>query len=74
MSTYLKVTFEISSRSAAEATDKLFSAIFYPRLIRALFGLETLAKSFAQEGLPPTYDLKPIRRAVNEVLKALPDS
>jgi AcrR family transcriptional regulator len=74
VSTYLKLTFEISSRNAAEATDKLFSSIFYPRLIRALFGLETLAKSFAQEDLPPTYDLRLIRRAVNEVLKALPNS
>ena len=74
VSTYLKVTFEISSRSAAEATDKLFGSIFYPRLIRALFGLEALAKSFALEDLSPTYDLKLIRRAVNEVLKDLPNA
>jgi len=74
VSTYLKVTFEISSRSAAEVTDKLFGSIFYPRLIRALFGLEALAKSFALEDLSPTYDLKLIRRAVNEVLKDLPNA
>jgi AcrR family transcriptional regulator len=74
VSTYLKVTFEISSRSAAEVTDKLFGSIFYPRLIRALFGLEALAKSFAQEDLPPTYDLKLIRKAVNEVLRELPNA
>jgi len=73
VSTYLKVTFDISSRRAAEATDKLFSAIFYPRLIRVLFGLETLEKTFAQDGLPATYDLKPIRKAANEVLRALPN-
>ena len=71
VSTYLKVTFEISTRNAAEATDRLLGSIFYPRILRALFGMETLATSFAQENLSPTYDLKLIRKAVTDTLRVL---
>ena len=72
VSSYLKLAFDLSSRTASEATDKLFGSIFYPRLLRALFGLQTLAKSFAEEDLSPAFDLKPIRKAVNDMLKSLP--
>ena len=71
VTSYLKLSFDLSSRVASETTDKLFGSIFYPRLIRALFGLQTLAKSFSEEDLSPSVDLKPIRRAVNDMLKAL---
>jgi AcrR family transcriptional regulator len=72
MSTYLRATFEISPRIAEEAADKLFGSIFYPRLLRALFGLDALAKSFAKDETSSTFDLKVIRKAANEVLKAFP--
>ncbi len=71
LSAYLKTTYALSARAGADASHKLLSQILYPRLTRALFGMEHLAPSFDPEALSPDFDLKPIRKAVGEMLAAL---
>jgi AcrR family transcriptional regulator len=71
LSEYLKTTFKISSRSSEEAANKLLGQILYPRLSRALFGVDTLAKEFGQDVLPAEFDLKPIRKAVAELVERM---
>lgn len=71
LATYLRETFELSARSTAEAAHKLLGQILYPRFSRALFGLDPLAKSFDHEALGPDFDIKPIRKAVVELIESL---
>lgn len=71
VSAYLKVTFDLSARTSAEAAHRLLGQTIYPRLPRALFGLDPLAASFDREALAPDFDLKSIRKAVTELIKLL---
>ena len=50
---------------------KLLGEVLYPRLPRALFGLDQLAKSFDREALAPDFDLTPIRKAVADLIDSL---
>jgi AcrR family transcriptional regulator len=68
---YLKSTFGLSPRAAADSAQRLLGQVLYPRLPRALFGLDKLAKSFDDETLAPDFDLKPIRRAVADLMESL---
>jgi len=72
LSAYLKTAFGLSPRASADAAQKLLGQLLYPRLLRALFGVDTLAKSFDTERLSPDFDLKPIRKVVVEMLESLP--
>lgn len=69
LAAYLKETFGLSARSAAEVSERLLGQLVYPRLLRALFGLEKLAESF--EDAAAAVDLKPIRKAVTETIASL---
>lgn len=71
LSDYLKATFALSSEAGDEAAQRLLGRLLYPRLLRALFGLEVLAKSYAPEDAEPDIDLAPIRRAVDEMIESL---
>ena len=71
LSAYLKAVFGLSPRASAEAAQRLLGQLLYPRLPRALFGLEPLVKSFDREALAPAVDLKPIRKAVTELIESL---
>jgi AcrR family transcriptional regulator len=71
LSAYLKTTFELSPRASAEAAHRLHGQILYPRFLRALFGLDHLAKSFDPEAMSPDFDLKPIRKAVADLMESL---
>ena len=71
LSAYLKTTFGISSRASAEAADRLLGQVLYPRLLRALFGMDELADSFDSEALTPDFDRKPIRKAVADLIESL---
>ena len=69
--TYLKATCRVSARASADAANHLMGQILYPRLLRALFGLDPLAPAFGQEGVAPEFDMKPIRKAVTECIESL---
>jgi len=71
LSAYLKAEFGLSARSSAEAAHRLLGQVIYPRLPRALFGIDPLAESFGREALSPEFDLKPIREAVTEWIEWL---
>ncbi|MBD1867158.1 TetR/AcrR family transcriptional regulator [Cyanobacteria bacterium FACHB-471] len=71
LSTYLKATFGLSDQSSAEAAHRLLGQVLYPRFPRALFGMDQLAKSFDHESLAPDFDLKPIRKAVADLIESL---
>jgi len=68
---YLKASFGVSARSSAEAAHRLLGQVLYPRFPRALFGMDTLAESFDREALSPDFDLKPIRKAVADLIASL---
>jgi len=72
LSTYLKATFDLPPKASADAAQKLLGQILYPRFPRALFGIDPLAKSFDDDALAPDFDLKPIRKAVADLIGALP--
>jgi AcrR family transcriptional regulator len=72
LATYLKATFGLSARASAEATERLLGQILYPLFPRALFGLEDLVEDLDERALSPKVDLKPVRKAVAELLESLP--
>ena len=71
LSAYLKTTFKLSPKASVEAADELIARTLHPRFTRALFGIDPLYKSFDDETLRPDFDLKPIRKAVADLLKSL---
>lgn len=71
LSAYLKATFGLSAQTSAEAAHRLLGQVLYPRFPRALFGMDQLAKSFDREALAPDFDLKPIRKAVANLIESL---
>ncbi len=68
---YLRASVGVSARAASEAAQRLIGQILYPRFARALFGLEALVADFDDRALSPLIDLRPIRRAVGELLDSL---
>ncbi len=72
LSAYLKTAFSLSARTSAEAAQKLLGQVLYPGFQRALFSMDKLAKSFDHEALSPDFDLKPIRKAVADLIESLP--
>jgi AcrR family transcriptional regulator len=71
LGTYLKAVFGLPAKASAEAAQRLLGQILYPRFVRALFGIDALADSFDREVLAPDFDLKPIRKAVAELIESL---
>lgn len=71
LSAYLKTTFRLSARASAEAAQRLVGQLLYPRFVRALFGMDALAKSLDRDTSAPGVDLKPIRKAVVELIARL---
>jgi AcrR family transcriptional regulator len=71
LNAYLMTTFGLPDAVSDGAAKKLMGQILYPRLPRALFGMDPLAKSFGGETLPPDFDLAPIRMAVADLLRSV---
>ena len=71
LSAYLKTAFGLSVRASAEAAHRLLGQVLYPGFPRALFGMDQLAESFDREALAPDFDLKPIRKAVAELIESV---
>jgi len=72
VSAYLKATFGLSARASAEAAHGFLGQLLYPRFPRAVFGIDELAKSFDRDALAPDFDLKPVRKAVADLIDSLP--
>ena len=68
---YLKVTFRLSAAGSAEKAQRLLGLLLYPRLPRAIFGVDPLARDFDREALIPNIDLKPVRKVVAEVIASV---
>jgi hypothetical protein len=71
LNAYLKATFGLSAKASAEAAQRLLGQVLYPRFPRALFGMDELAESFDDDALAPDFDLKPIRKAVADLIELL---
>jgi AcrR family transcriptional regulator len=71
VSAYLKATFGLSARASAEAAHRLLGQVLYPRFQRALFGMDQLAVSFDRDTLAADFDLKPVRKAVADLIASL---
>lgn len=69
---YLKATFGLSARASADAAQRLLGQILFPLLPRALFGLEPCIAEFDPRALSPKVDLRPVRKAVAELIESLP--
>jgi len=72
LSAYLKTTFGRSARASTEAAQRLLGQVLYPRFPRGLFDIDKLAKSIDDYALTPDFDLKPIRKAVADLIEFLP--
>jgi hypothetical protein len=71
LSAYLKAKFALSPRASSAAAQKLLGQILYARFFRALFGMDKLATSLDHEAAVPDLDLKPIRKAVADLIAQL---
>jgi AcrR family transcriptional regulator len=71
LNAYLKATFGLPVKASAEAAQRLLGQVLYPRFPRALFGMDELAESFDDDALAPDFDLKPIRKAVADLIELL---
>ena len=69
LAAYLKEAFGLPPRASGDTAERLLGQLVYPRVLRALFGLEKPAESF--EDAAAAVDLKPIRRAVAELIVSL---
>ena len=71
LNAYLKATFGLSAKASAVAAQRLLGQVLFPRFLRALFGMDELAPSFDDDALAPGFDLKPIRKAVADLIESL---
>jgi len=74
VSSYLKASFGLSGRVSADAAQRLLARLLFPRLPRALLGLEDLIQEFDEQALSPKIDIKFVRKAVAELLASLPSA
>jgi AcrR family transcriptional regulator len=72
LSAYLGKALGLSTRAAGEAAQRLLGQLLYPRFVRALFGLDKLATSLS-DAPSPDIDLKPVRKAVADLIASLPE-
>eukprot|EP01037_Dinobryon_pediforme_P039991 gene39991-48889_t len=71
LSVYLAATLALTVDQSDAAAQKLLGQLLYPRLPRALLGLDPLARNLAAEGELPAIDLAPIRSVVQDLVKAV---
>ena len=71
LSAYLKQTFGLPAKVGSEAAHELLGRVIYPRFPRALFGVDQLSEQLDAEAIRPDFDLKPVRKAVTELIESL---
>jgi AcrR family transcriptional regulator len=68
LSTYIKESFGLTETASGEAAQELIGRVIFPRFTRTLFGIDPAGEQLDDEAIDPDFDLKPIRRAVADVL------
>ncbi len=68
---YLEAVFRLPTPAAGEAADRLLGRVLYPSYARVLFGMDPLEAEIDPDPLPES-ELRPVRAAVAEILRALP--
>ncbi len=68
LSAYLKGVLRLSPKMSGDAAHRLMGQVLYPRFPRALFGMDALTSRLHDEVPTPGIDVKPIRKAVAELL------
>ena len=71
LNAYVRSVFRLSPRESSDWAHRLMGRVLFPRLPRALFGLDPLATRFEEQVPASSFDLKPIRRAVKELIDDL---
>ena len=71
LSTYLRMTFRTSPMKCVECAQQLMGRLLFPKLPRALFGLEPLATRLDGEAPAASVDVKAIRQAVKDLMDEL---
>jgi AcrR family transcriptional regulator len=71
LSAYLKQTFGLSAKASSQAAEELLGRVIYPRFPRALFGLDDLSDQLDETAIRADFDLKPVRKAVAELIESL---
>jgi AcrR family transcriptional regulator len=71
LSVYLKATFGLSAKASSEAAQRLLGRVIHPRFLRALFGIDQLTERFDDDAIAADFDLKPIRKAVADLIDSL---
>jgi hypothetical protein len=71
LSAYLKETFGLSAKVSSEVAQRLLGLVIYPRFVRALFGMDELAETFDDDAIAADFDLKPIRKAIADLIGSL---
>ncbi len=74
ISEYLREVFALSEKDSDNAAHTLLRDIVYPRLVRALFGMEALPARLSPDARTRPGDLKSIRDAIDRLLKSIHDS
>ena len=71
LSAYLQEVFRLSSEASAREAQLLLGRIVHPRFPRALFGLDELSEQLDDEAIGSDFDLKPVRKAVEESIRSI---
>lgn len=71
LSVYLSETFGLSGAASSDAAQKLLGRVLYPKVPRALFGVDTLYEQLSEESFAADFDLAPVRQAVAELIDSL---
>lgn len=71
LAAYLKATFGLTARAATDAAQRLVGQLLFPRLPRALFGLDDLVESVDEKSPSPKVDMRAVKRAVADLLESL---
>ncbi len=71
LAAYLQKTFPLNSRQSAQAAEWMLGRVLFPRFIRTLFGVDHPYPRIDPSAPTPTIDVRPVRRAVQDVLDSL---
>ena len=68
MEEFLRRRFGQSRKAATRSAEQLISRLFYPRVIRALFGIDAISEEWLDgESVDPAFDPAPIRQVITEI-------
>ena len=71
LTAYVQTAFHVTSAVGEAAACRLLARILYPRLPRALFGMDALVAELHPDTVSPELDLAPVRAAVAELVAFL---